>query len=67
MKLLKLGKTLYFLKNSKCAYKEPKLENKFDKTKLKASYDNIIIGSGPSGLMCASILSKLGKSCLLLE
>ena len=29
--------------------------------------DNIIIGSGPSAMACASSLSQLGKKCLILE
>lgn len=67
MKLIKSAKILYTLKNSACQYKEPQIQNKFDKTKLSGTYDNIIIGSGPSGLMCASLLSKLGKKCILLD
>lgn len=37
------------------------------KSKIPSKVDYIIIGSGTSGLMCASLLGKLGKKVLVLE
>ena len=39
----------------------------FSKEKILKKIDYIIIGSGPSGLVSAAILSKLGKKVLVLE
>ena len=39
---------------------------KYDKIK-DTHWDNIIVGSGPSAMACASSLSQLGKKCLILE
>ena len=43
------------------------LHNKYNKTKLTHDYDYIIIGSGMSGLSCATILARCGYRVLVLE
>jgi phytoene dehydrogenase-like protein len=44
------------------------MNNRFSKQKIpKQKLDYIIIGSGPSGLIAASLLSKAGKKLIVLE
>lgn len=38
-----------------------------DKENLPEEVDHIILGSGPGALICASLLSRCGHSCLVLE
>lgn len=51
----------------KSGYIEPDLHCRFSKSKIPENIDYIIIGSGTSGLICASALSKIGKKVLVLE
>ena len=55
------------IKNRKLEYKEPNLNVPISKKTIPEKIDHIIIGSGPSGLALAVILSKLGKKFVVLE
>ena len=39
----------------------------FSQKKMPKRVDAVVIGSGPGGLACASMLAKRGKACLILE
>ncbi len=47
--------------------KEDILRDRYSHSKAQGEFDTIIIGSGLSGLTCASLLAKLGKNVLVLE
>ena len=49
-------------------YVEPNINMPISKGNIpKDKIDHIIIGSGPSGLTAAALLSKLGLKCVVLE
>ena len=43
------------------------LKDRYSSKKLEKEYDYIIVGSGISGMGCASLLAKLGHRVLVLE
>jgi hypothetical protein len=66
-----MGKRLpSMLKRHKATEVDPKediLRDRYSTSKTREEYDCIIIGSGLSGMTCASLLAKLGKKVLVLE
>lgn len=71
MKMQKIKKIMEKLKstlNSDKYNEKVDIENRFSSNKIEGKkYDYLILGAGPSGLSCGSILSRLGKKVLVLE
>jgi len=48
-------------------FPDPISRDRYLSSKLPKKVENVIIGSGISGMATASILSRVGRSCLVLE